>query len=87
MEPFLINCATAVLTLPGFVLYYGFSVNFIYATICVAIYTMFVVYDIELIMDGDSANFYYTKDDWMLAAIIVYFDLIFFILECFKNLA
>ena len=57
--------------------YYNWGyVNMIYCAIGVLIFSMYVVYDTQLIIGGKHKKFQFSVDDYIFAALALYLDII-----------
>lgn len=60
--------------------------HLVFAYIGVAIFSFYIIYDTQMIMNGDRTNGEFDEDDYILAAVILYMDIINLFLYVLKIL-
>ena len=58
--------------IPGFIR----TMHLIYCVIGVLIFSFYIIWDTQMIMGGQHAHYQFTEDDYILAAVILYIDII-----------
>ena len=91
----LCSIAVAVVFLASFLMliplmiFYGFLFHMVYLALCVALFGFYILWDTQMIMGGNHKTHSFSEDDYILAAVILYLDIIqmfLYILEILSRL-
>lgn len=55
---------------------FGITKGLVWSTIGVVLFSFYLIYDTQMIIGGDKADQQYTEDDYILAAVNLYLDII-----------
>jgi len=66
----------------------GFHIRLVYASLGVILFSFYLLFDIQMMMGGKNKRFQFEEDQYILAAVVIYLDIInifLYILEIMGN--